>query len=109
MQQVSADRLLTGIVRAREAARVCVDQAAAVAEEFATLDSDLQASADTLQRERLANELRFTAAAYQIAAQRAVRAVFVLRMEERSLEDAYAVMLQGRREDVERLRMARVH
>ena len=101
-----ADRVVARIVLAREEARVCVDQAAAVAEEVAGIDTDLQASRDAGQRAQLASLLRYTAAACSIAEQRAVRAVFVLRMEERSLEDAHALMVRGQREDVERVRIA---
>lgn len=59
------------------AARVSVDYAAAVAEEFAGIDLDLQKSRDPGQP-RLANELRCTAAACEVAEQRAIRAVFAL-------------------------------
>jgi hypothetical protein len=47
---LSSDRIVAGIVRAREEARVSVDVVTTMAEEFATLDSDLQASTDQVQR-----------------------------------------------------------
>jgi hypothetical protein len=81
------------------------DEAVATAEELAGLDGDLQASRDPAQRARLANELRCTAAACEVAETRAIRAVFVLRLQELALEDAHALMLRGQLEDVEWARM----
>jgi len=53
---------------------------------------------------RGANETEGKAALY-VAEARAVRAVFVLRMQEREIEDAHALVLRGQREDMERARM----
>jgi hypothetical protein len=46
--------------------------------------------------------------AAELAQVRAIRAVFTLRLAERSLEDAHALMVRGQREDLERAGCLRV-
>ena len=59
-----------------------------------------------MQRVQLANAFRYAAAASDVAEQRAVRAVFELRLRERVLEEAHDEMRRGQREDLERERIA---
>jgi hypothetical protein len=85
-----------GGTREKEA-RERVDRAAAMAEDLAGIDSDLQASSDTLQHAQLkVVALRYAAAGSYVAEQRAVRGVFKLRVAEHSLADAHALMLRER-------------
>src|SRR5437667_5730052 len=103
---VPADQIVEGIVAARTEARERIDRAAAVAEEVAGIDSDLQVCGDSLQRAQLKVALHYAAVASYVAEQRAIRAEFQLRLQEHFLESAHDIMLRARQVDAERSKMA---
>jgi hypothetical protein len=88
--QVQVGRMLDGLDLVRQRARVCLELVGEAAWNLAQVDLELQAASDVLEQLRLALARRYAAEVHAAAEQKALDAVFALRMVETSIEHAGA-------------------